>query len=135
MPNLPTTTVRNLGPPDDLCPNLRAALESQDSIGWGTVVEGLISSQRRQLIMDHFSAIGSSHSADQWASSFASRCPFILRLLWKAHNKAVQKNTSALDPRDDPTQNGINEAIVEHHNRGLELLLPKFGYMFLIDLH
>ena len=50
------------------------------------------------------------------------------------HNKAVHNNTSALDPRDDPTQNGINKAIVEHHNRGLELLLPKFSYMFQINL-
>ena len=63
---------------DDISPELRAALDAQDSNGWGTVFEGLISSQWRQLMADHFTAIGPSRSADRWETSFASRCSYIL---------------------------------------------------------
>jgi len=100
-------------PPDDLCPDLRTVLAAQDNIDWGTVLKGLISDKWRRLIKDHLSTIGSSQSVDRWASAFASRCSCILRSLWNARNKAVHKNTSALDPRDNPAQNGANKPILQ----------------------
>ena len=54
--------------------------------------------------------------------------------MWKARNTAVHKNLAALNPRDDPTQNGLNEAIVEHHNRGQEILPGKYSHMFRMEL-
>ena len=54
--------------------------------------------------------------------------------MWKARNTATHKELAALDPRDDPTQNGLNEAIVDHHNRGQEILPEKYSHMFQIEL-
>ena len=54
--------------------------------------------------------------------------------MWKARNKAIHKESATLDPRDDPTQNGLNEAIVDHHNRGQEILPEKYSHMFRIEL-
>ena len=121
-------------PWDDISPELRAALEAQNTIGWGPVLEGLISSQWKTLVAEHFTAIGSKRSANRWATTFATRCSYIIRSMWKARNTATYKESTALDPRDDLTQNGLNEAFVDHYNRGQELLTARYSHMFRIEL-
>ena len=55
--------------------------------------------------------------------------------MWKARNTATYKESTALDPRDDPTKNGLNKAIVDHYNRGQELLPARYSHMFRIELN
>ena len=63
-------------PWEDISPELRVALEAQNNIGWGPVLEGLISSHWKTLVAEHLTAIGSKRSATRWATTFATRCSY-----------------------------------------------------------